>query len=161
MRVRVCYLDCHEGGLCCYLVIHIGNLLHPLQLFYFYLCPIYWLSLVVRSCVYKYAINPITNPNPIYTHSVKLWQYDCIKLSQWHQQPYQLLGANMWWMVCLYFKKDCVLLHLVLFYKEISSVLQVLFVFHLVSDASMFLHCSGFIFYDYLHNFWLQVARIS
>jgi hypothetical protein len=37
MRMRVCYLDCHEGGLCCYLVIHIGNLLHRLQLFYFYL----------------------------------------------------------------------------------------------------------------------------
>jgi hypothetical protein len=26
----VCYLDCHEAGLCCYLVIHIVNLLHPL-----------------------------------------------------------------------------------------------------------------------------------
>jgi hypothetical protein len=25
-RKRVCYLDCHEAGLCCYLVIHIGNL---------------------------------------------------------------------------------------------------------------------------------------
>jgi hypothetical protein len=23
MRMRVCYLDCHEVGLCCYLVIHI------------------------------------------------------------------------------------------------------------------------------------------
>jgi hypothetical protein len=22
MRMRVCYLDCHEAGLCCYLVIH-------------------------------------------------------------------------------------------------------------------------------------------
>jgi hypothetical protein len=42
--VRVCYLDCHEAGLCCYLVIHIENLLHPLQLFYIHLCPIYWLS---------------------------------------------------------------------------------------------------------------------
>jgi hypothetical protein len=27
MRMRVCYLDCHEAELCCYLVIHIGNLL--------------------------------------------------------------------------------------------------------------------------------------
>jgi hypothetical protein len=26
MRMRVCHLDCHEGGLCCYLVIHIENL---------------------------------------------------------------------------------------------------------------------------------------
>jgi hypothetical protein len=37
MHMRICYLDCHEAGLCCYLVIHIENLLHPLQLFYFYL----------------------------------------------------------------------------------------------------------------------------
>jgi hypothetical protein len=42
----LCYLDCHEAGLCCYLVIHIENLLHPLQLFYFHLRPIYWLSLI-------------------------------------------------------------------------------------------------------------------
>jgi hypothetical protein len=35
MRMSVCYLDCHEAGLCCYLVIQIGNLLRPLQLFYF------------------------------------------------------------------------------------------------------------------------------
>jgi hypothetical protein len=46
MRVRVCCLDCHEAGLCCYLAIHIENLLHPLQLFYFHLWPIYWLSVV-------------------------------------------------------------------------------------------------------------------
>jgi hypothetical protein len=25
--MRVCYLGCHEAGLCCYLVMHIGNLL--------------------------------------------------------------------------------------------------------------------------------------
>jgi hypothetical protein len=46
MCIHVCYLDCHEAGLCCYLVIHIENLLHPLQLFYFHFWPIYWLSLV-------------------------------------------------------------------------------------------------------------------
>jgi hypothetical protein len=45
MCMHVCYLDCHEAGLCCYLVIHIENLC-PLQLFYFYLWSIYWLSLV-------------------------------------------------------------------------------------------------------------------
>jgi hypothetical protein len=43
----VCYLDCHEAGLCCYVVVHIGNMLHPLQLFYFHLLPIYWFSLVI------------------------------------------------------------------------------------------------------------------
>jgi uncharacterized membrane protein len=42
MRMRVCYLDCHEAGLCCYLVIHIENILHQLQLFYYALLrPIY------------------------------------------------------------------------------------------------------------------------
>jgi hypothetical protein len=34
------YLDYYEAGLCCYLVIHIENLLHPLQLFYF-LCDLF------------------------------------------------------------------------------------------------------------------------
>jgi hypothetical protein len=46
MRMSVCYLDCHETGLCCYLVIQIGNLWRPLQLFYFRLWPIYWLCLL-------------------------------------------------------------------------------------------------------------------
>jgi hypothetical protein len=32
-RMRVCYLDCHEAGLCCYLVIHTENLLHQLQVY--------------------------------------------------------------------------------------------------------------------------------
>jgi hypothetical protein len=50
MRMRICYLDCHEAGLCCYLVIHTENLLRPLQLFYFHLWPIYWLSIVPFHC---------------------------------------------------------------------------------------------------------------
>jgi hypothetical protein len=33
MCMCICYIDCHEAGPCCYLVIHIGNLLCPLQLF--------------------------------------------------------------------------------------------------------------------------------
>jgi hypothetical protein len=47
MRMRVCYLYCHEAGLYCYLVIHIKNLLHSLRLFYFYLWLIYWLSSIL------------------------------------------------------------------------------------------------------------------
>jgi hypothetical protein len=39
MRTRFCYLDSHETGLCCYLVINAENLLHPLQLVYFHLWP--------------------------------------------------------------------------------------------------------------------------
>jgi hypothetical protein len=42
----VCYIHCHKAGLCCYLVRHMYNLIRPLQLFYFHLWPIYWLSLV-------------------------------------------------------------------------------------------------------------------
>jgi uncharacterized membrane protein YvlD (DUF360 family) len=30
MRMRVCYLDSHEAGLCCYLVISIEDLIRPL-----------------------------------------------------------------------------------------------------------------------------------
>jgi hypothetical protein len=47
LNMRIWYLDCHEAELCCYLVIHIENLLHPLQLFCFHLWSIYWPSLVL------------------------------------------------------------------------------------------------------------------
>jgi hypothetical protein len=33
MRMRVWYLDCHEAGLCCSLVIRIQNILRPLQIY--------------------------------------------------------------------------------------------------------------------------------
>jgi hypothetical protein len=46
MQMQVYYLDCHEAGLCCYLVIHTETLLCSLKPFYFYLWPIYWLSLL-------------------------------------------------------------------------------------------------------------------
>jgi hypothetical protein len=46
MRMRVCCLDYYEAGPFCYLVIQMENLLRQLQLFYFHLWPIYWLSLV-------------------------------------------------------------------------------------------------------------------
>jgi hypothetical protein len=35
--VAILTTDCHEAELCCYLMIHIGNILRPLQLFYFHL----------------------------------------------------------------------------------------------------------------------------
>jgi hypothetical protein len=40
MRMCVCYLDYHEAGLCCYVVIHIKNLI---RLFYLHLWRVYWL----------------------------------------------------------------------------------------------------------------------
>jgi hypothetical protein len=49
---RVCYQNSHEAGLCCYLVIYIENILRPLQLIYFHLWPIYWISIVVSEVNY-------------------------------------------------------------------------------------------------------------
>jgi hypothetical protein len=51
LNMDLCYLDCYEPGMCCYLTIHVENLLHPLQRFYFHLYSIYWLSLVVSFLV--------------------------------------------------------------------------------------------------------------
>jgi hypothetical protein len=44
LHIRVCYQEYYDTRLCCYLVIHIENLFHPLQMFYFHLWPIYWLN---------------------------------------------------------------------------------------------------------------------
>jgi hypothetical protein len=44
MRMRVCYLDSKEAGLCCCLVMQMENLLRPLQLLYFHCWRIYWPS---------------------------------------------------------------------------------------------------------------------
>jgi hypothetical protein len=45
MCIGVCKLDCRVAGLCCYLEIHIENLLHPFRQVYFHLWPIYRVSL--------------------------------------------------------------------------------------------------------------------
>jgi hypothetical protein len=58
-RMRVCYPDFHEGRLCCYLVILIGNLLHPLQLFHFHFWPTYWLSLAVSNGLQASDVRPL------------------------------------------------------------------------------------------------------
>jgi hypothetical protein len=47
MPMPVCYLNNHTAGLCCHLVTHIKNLVHPLQQFYFHLWLIYWLFFVI------------------------------------------------------------------------------------------------------------------
>jgi hypothetical protein len=56
MRMRVCYLDCHEAGLCFCIVIQIEKIWRPLQLFYFHLWPIYWLCLVYRTLNWRESI---------------------------------------------------------------------------------------------------------
>jgi hypothetical protein len=40
----------------CYLMMHIGNLLCPLQLFYFHLWPIYWPPHVCRDMVHLFVL---------------------------------------------------------------------------------------------------------
>jgi hypothetical protein len=60
IRMCGCYLDCHEAGLCSYLLILIENILRQLQLFYFNLWPIYWLSLEVpnfATCILRVHSN--------------------------------------------------------------------------------------------------------
>jgi hypothetical protein len=57
MCMLVFYLDCHEAGLCCYLVIQIENLLHRLQQFYFHFWPIYWLCLVSVALLIDLFLN--------------------------------------------------------------------------------------------------------
>jgi hypothetical protein len=63
MPMRICYLDWHEAGLSCYLVIHTENLLCPLKLFYFHLWPIYWLSLVVVENMMSYHVPCVRKEN--------------------------------------------------------------------------------------------------
>jgi hypothetical protein len=55
MHMCVSFLHCHEADLCCYLVIHIENLLRPLQLFC--IC-VYILTIFVVTS-YKRSTSPI------------------------------------------------------------------------------------------------------
>jgi hypothetical protein len=64
MCMRIWHLDCHEDGLCCYLVIHIENLLRPLQLFYFHLWPIYSLSFILSFRVFTHSVHTNTGILP-------------------------------------------------------------------------------------------------
>jgi hypothetical protein len=73
----ICYVGCHEAGLCCYLVIHIENLLHPLQLFYSRLWPIYWLTLVVVKSRWVWY-NPLCQD-----HCTNSYNYVPYKIIKW------------------------------------------------------------------------------
>jgi hypothetical protein len=69
MCIQVCYVDYHEAGLCCHLVIHTGNLVHILQLFYFHLWPIYWFFLVSLFIFIYTTIIP---------KNIQVWCQDCL-----------------------------------------------------------------------------------
>jgi hypothetical protein len=90
MRMRVSYVDCHEAGLCCYLVIHIANLLRPLQLFYFHLWPIYWFSIlwdrhVSKCCIRGSCSSPTTSKKSVACTQGGLFPLTCVCLvfSRW------------------------------------------------------------------------------
>jgi hypothetical protein len=73
MRMRVFYLDAHEGGVCCCLLIDIEKLIRPLQLLCFHLWPFYWLFLLV------------------------IWSLDsriCAEVSTWSPVPFTVTTAN-------------------------------------------------------------------
>jgi hypothetical protein len=67
MRMRVCYQDCHEAGLCCYIVVYIekplATLLLPIVTFY-----------TAASCCTVYSELPLA----LLTVPMQLRQY-CIK----------------------------------------------------------------------------------
>jgi hypothetical protein len=88
VRMRVCYLDCHEGGLCCYLVIHVENLLRPLQLFYFHLRSIYWLLLVFMSKLSIWIVEKLSVALPSWNTVTP------VSLEQKQTQPVYLFISN-------------------------------------------------------------------
>jgi hypothetical protein len=60
MRMRPCYLDCHEDGLCCYLVLHIENLLRHYSCFSS-ICDLFMdspsqLVIILRIMQHKYTL---------------------------------------------------------------------------------------------------------
>jgi hypothetical protein len=60
MYMRVCYLHCYEDRLRCYLVIHMVNLLCPLQLLYFHLWPV-TRSGLLRARILRNGLRPLSN----------------------------------------------------------------------------------------------------
>jgi hypothetical protein len=86
MRTHVCYLDCHEAVLCCYLVISIENLLCPLQLFYFHFWPVYWLSLISEWSNWG---------EHKWKHALGRWKMHTISLIIWGEETTQGISAQM------------------------------------------------------------------
>jgi hypothetical protein len=105
MSMRLCYLACHDAGLCCYLVVHIESLLRPLPLFYFHLWCIYWLFVVTS---YKFNINPSSMSSHqhatvficwhwnLYTHVCNIWTWSKGVFLTWFRMGFPYLS------VCFY-----------------------------------------------------------
>jgi hypothetical protein len=67
VRMCVCFVDCREAGVCCYLMIHLENLLHPFQLIYLHFV-IYLLTPPLISDWHKLNSH-INNVNHMWTPS--------------------------------------------------------------------------------------------
>jgi hypothetical protein len=78
LNMCICYLDCHEAGLCYYLVIQIENISCPLQSVYFHLCPIFTDS--PSYIHYSYA-REIHSDKCCVKHVIKLWS--CTQFRSW------------------------------------------------------------------------------
>jgi hypothetical protein len=91
--MRVCYLHCHEAGLCCYLVINMENVLrvHLLQLFYFHL----WIYLLTLPRIYLRS-------------TLILSFYLCLGLPS-GPFPSQLLGNGMYALIFSPVPATCIL----------------------------------------------------
>jgi hypothetical protein len=99
IRMRVCNVDCHAVGLCCYLVIHIDTMLRPLQLFYFHLWPIYWLSLVLQTDYTTATLNAVVHYWKIYARFLSV-------------SPCEEQGQNDKFGSEFFFPSHCLLLHI-------------------------------------------------
>jgi hypothetical protein len=84
MCMRFCYLDCHEAGLCCYLVIQIENVLPPLKLFYI----TYRHSLVILSLrnVFLYKWDVYIGSSVFDWHEIFVRKY-CAATYWWGRVP--------------------------------------------------------------------------
>jgi hypothetical protein len=81
MRMLVCYLDYHEAGLYCHLVIHIENLLRPLQLFHFHSWPIY--GLFVQWTSRWTAFDKFVGTHKFYAYFSNLYQRAKFDTTRW------------------------------------------------------------------------------
>jgi hypothetical protein len=101
MSMRVCYLDCQEAGLCCYLVIHKENLLRPLQLFYFHFWPIL-LTLPHNWCHCYQGFSSF--PPSLALFALKM--YNVAILSKWTADIYAGLTLACSWRLIFSDSKD-------------------------------------------------------
>jgi hypothetical protein len=88
MDMRVCYLDYHEAGMWCYLVIHTENQLRPLQLFYFHLWPFYWPSLVFTFHAFRqenFMVIILFNHDCIPSWAIQYWMVGWLWRKYWEE----------------------------------------------------------------------------